>query len=186
MKKLNVIYGCLIFALLVSMCSCGARKVQKESSKEEIKTEVVDNSVIEKQTDTNVKTTTTVKVDDRNETVTEETEYTPQDASKESFVIEKDGTKVILNNTKKIVRKTTQKNNTLSESKQHVNSDIKSNIKEQKEVKQSSASKKENNSKQIYKKAFSPAKSIIIVFIMILVLYVIYRIYKKLPLLPKF
>jgi len=186
MKKLNIIYIFLVYVLLFSTCSCGARKVQKQSSKEEVKTESVDNSIIEKQTDTNVKKTTTVKVDDKNETVTEETEYTPQDASKESFVIEKDGTKVILNNTKKIVRKTTQKNNTQSELIGNSEQLKKDTYKEQKAVKQVIASKKENNSKQIDKKAFNPAKSIIIVFIMILVLYVIYRIYKKLPLLPKF
>lgn len=153
MKKLNIIYLCLCAVLLYSACSCGARKVNKESTKEEIKTEVVDNSVIEKQTDTNVKTNTTVKVDDKNETVTEETILEPADASKESFVIEKDGTKVILNNVKKIVRKTTKNNNTQSELVNNIDELKKEAVKEQKVVYRKEVSKKENNSKEIERKA---------------------------------
>ena len=166
------------------MCSCGARKVQKTVSKEETKSTITDNSKTESFTDTNVKTTTTVKTDDKNETVTEETEYTPRDASKESFVIEKDGTKVILNNVKKIVRKTTQKNNTVTASNTETQESKKESITDQKEVKEAVASKKENISKQIDKKAFSPF-NLLLFLIPIGIVYVFYRIYKKLPLVPK-
>jgi len=184
MKKLNVIYGCLIFVFLVSMCSCGARKVNKEHSKEETKSEVTDNSIIEKQTDTNVKTTTTIKVDDKNETVTEETTISPEDNTKEAFIIEKDGTKVVLNNTKKVYKKTTQKNNTHYELVNNIDELKKETVKEQKAVKQSNTSKKENSSKEVAKKAFNPF-NLLWFIIPLLIIYVFYRIYKKLPLVPK-
>jgi len=110
---IKILLIALFFSLIaLGLISCGARKVNKSSDKQKIKSEVVDKSVIEKESNTNVKTTTEVKTDDKNETVTEETIYEPADNNKESFVIEKDGTKVILNNAKKIVRNTTQKNNT--------------------------------------------------------------------------
>jgi ABC-type Na+ efflux pump permease subunit len=153
MKKINVIYGCLVFVLLVSMCSCGARKVNKQHAKEETKSEIVDNSVVEKQTDTNVKTTTIVKVDDKNETVTEETIMEPSDNTKESFVIEKDGTKVVLNNIKKTARKTTQKNNTQSQLSGNSEQVAKETVKEQKSVNNTITSKKENSVKNLDRKA---------------------------------
>lgn len=170
MKKLNIIYLCLCAVLLYSACSCGARKVNKESNKEEIKTEVVDNSVTEKQTDTNVKKTTTVKVDDKNEIVTEETILEPADTSKESFVIEKDGTKVILNNAKKIVRKTTKNNNTKTELVNNIDELKKEAVKEQKDIAQKTVSVKENSSKEI-KKEPVPWYYFIIVLAVLVIIY---------------
>lgn len=175
MKKINIIYLCLCAVLLYSACSCGARRVIKESTKEEIKAELVDNSVTEKQTDTNVKTTTTINVDDKNETVTEETILEPADTSKESFVIEKDGTKVVLNNAKKIVRKTTQNNNTKTELVNNIDELKKEAVKEQKAIKQKEVSVKENSSKEIERKVI-PWYYFIIV---LAVLGIIYWILKK-------
>lgn len=172
------IYG-LIIILLFSLCSCGSRKSAVNKSQEQTQTTVSDNSSTTTTQDTNVKTTTTVNVDDKNETVTEETTYEPKDPEKESFVIEKDGTKTVLNNAKKTVKKTTQKNNTKSEVKQHVNSDTKSNIKEQKDVKQVSVSKKGNSSKEVDKKQFNPFVLIITVIGVLVLLCVIYLLYKK-------
>lgn len=187
MKKLNIIYACLVFVFLVSMCSsCGSRKVNKSHSKEETKTELTDNSTIEKQSETNVKTTTTVKTDDKNETVTEETIYEPKDPAKESFVIEKDGTKTVLNNAKKTVKKTIQKNNIVTASNVVADETQKQSIKEQKSVNESSTNKKENSSKEVDKKQFNPFISICIGLFCLLVLWCIYRFYKKLPLVPKF
>lgn len=186
MKKKSVIYGALIFVLLFWMCSCGARKLQKSQSKEETKTTVTDNSTTQSNTDTNVKTTTTVKVDDKNENVTEETIIEPVDASKESFVIGKDGTKVVLNNAKKIVRKTTQKNNTKTELFGNSEQLKKEAVKEQKVIKQESISKKEKSSKELDKKQYNPFNLILFGSIGLLFLWCIYRFYKKLPLVPKF
>lgn len=185
MKKTNLIYLALIYVLLLSMCSCGSRKVSIDKSKEETKTELTDNSVIESKTESNVKTETKTKVDDKNETVTEETTYTPQDNTKESFVIEKDGTKVVLNNTQKTYKKTIQKNNLKTETEKHIDSVKKEVSKEQKSVKQVNTSKKENKSKQVEKEPFNWI-SLRWFLIPALALYLSYRIYKRLPLVPKF
>lgn len=179
MKKINIIYGLIAFVFLVSMCSCGARKVNKNKSKEETKTEAADNSTIEKKSETNVKTTTTVNVDDKNETVTEETIYEPKDPEKESFIIEKDGTKTVLNNTKKTIKKTTQKNNT--QTQKIGNSELVQNnaYTEQKAVKQLNVSVKKDNSKQVDKKQFNPFILIVSIIGVLFLLYLIYRLYKK-------
>jgi len=185
MKKLNIIYAALIFVFLLSMCSCGARKSTVDKSKEETKTEIKDNSVNEIKTDTNVKTTTTVKTDDKNETVTEETILEPADNTKESFVIEKDGTKVVLNNVKKTVKKTTQKNNTKSESAIVKVENLLEVLKQNKEVKQTKTTKKEIKTKQVDKKQFSTFVMMCVVAFGLILLWCVYRFYKKLPLVPK-
>lgn len=180
MKKLNIIYGLLFFTLLVSMCSCGARKVNKTQSKEETTQTVTDNSTVEKKSETNVKTTKTVNVDDKNETVTEETIYEPKDPAIESFIIEKDGTKVVLNNTKKTVKKTTQKNNTQTNKVE--NSETKQNdaFKEQKSVKEVVEYKKENKSKETKKENFNWLS---LWWIYIIILCLLYFFRKSIPLL---
>jgi FtsZ-interacting cell division protein ZipA len=185
MKKLNIIYGLLAFVFLVSMCSCGARKVNKSQSKEETTQTVTDNSTSEKQSESNVKETTAVKTDDKNETVTEETIYEPNDPAKESFMIEKDGTKVVLNNIKKTVKKTTQKNNTAVSSSSERTEKQNNASKEQKAVTNTNTTKKEIKSKQVDKKQFNPFVSVVIGMFGLLVLWCIYIFYKKLPLVPK-
>lgn len=179
MKKTNVIIGCLIFVFLITMCSCSARKVNKQSSKEETKTELTDNSVTEKQTETNVKTETTLKVDDKNESVTTETTYSPEDPAKEAYVIEKDGTKVVLNNVKKIVKTETKKNNTQTELVNKTDELKKEAEKEQKAVEQVNTSIKENKSKKVEKEPFN-WRIIVWSLIAIAVIYYFYRKYKNL------
>lgn len=184
MKKTNIIYGCLIFVFLVAMCSCSARKVNKQSSKEETKTEVVDNSTTETKTESNVKTETLIKVDDKNETVTEETTYKPEDPTKESFIIEKDGTKVVLNNSSKIYKKTTQKNNAKIELLEKFEELKKEASKEQKSIKQVNTSKKENSSKQVEKEAFNWFQ-LLWLLLPAFIIYWAWRKYKQLTLFPK-
>ncbi len=170
--------------LALMLFSCGARKVSKESSKEDIKNEVIDNSVIEKQSESNIKETTTVKTDDKNEIIIEETTYEPKDPSKESFFIEKDGSKTVLNNLKKTTKKTTQKNNTKSQLENNVSESKKEGFKEQKAVKHINESKKENSVKAIDKKQFNPFQLLWLI-IPLLIIYIAYRKYNKLPFVPK-
>jgi len=179
MKKLNVIYICLCLVLIYSACSCGARKVNSEHSKEETQSNVTYNSKKESVMDTNVKTITTTTTDDKNETVTEETIMEPVDASKESFLIEKDGTKIILNNTKKTVRKTTKKNNTRVNYKLEHTENTKKAVKEQKSVKQVNASKKENKSKEVKREPFK-WYYMFLLLIPVGVIYYFWRKYKNL------
>lgn len=186
MKKTNVLIFCIIWVIMFSLISCGTRKVAKSETKEETKTELTDNSTIEQQSGSNIKTTTAVKTDDKNETVTEETTISPEDNTKEAFIIEKDGTKTVLNNVKKTVKKTTQNNNTQTNKTE--NSEIKQNSgsKEQKAVKQTNTSVKKENSKQADKKQFNPLNLIWIGLLFLICVYIAYRIFQKLPLVPKF
>lgn len=182
MKKTNVIIGCLIFVFLVAMCSCGARKVNKKSFKEETKTELIDNLVTDKQTETNIKTETKIIVDDKNESVTTETTYSPEDPTKEAYVIEKDGIKVILGNSKKTVKTETKKNNTQTtalETKEEVKKDV---YKERKDVVEVTEAKKENSSKEVKKDTFN-VFNLLWLLIPIVIIYIFYRIYKKLPII---
>lgn len=185
MKLIFKILGiALLLALIALFLSCGARKANKSHSKEETKTELTDNSIIENKSETNVKTTTTVNVDDKNETITEETTISPQDNTKEAFIIEKDGTKTIFNNLKKTVKKTTQKNNTKTQSFGNSEQLKKDDSKEQKAVKQLNTSKKENSVKNVERNAI-PWYYWLLFLIPVLVIYFSYRLYKKLPIVPK-
>lgn len=188
MKKIFIILAVSSFFALIALglISCGARKVNKSAGKQEVKSEVVDKSIIKKESNTNVKTTTEVKTDDKNETVTEETVYEPTDHTKESFIVEKDGTKVVLNNAKKTIKITTQKNNTAVVSNTEIQEKQNNTSKEQKAVKQVNDTIKENKQKQVDKKQFNPFVSICFVLFGLILFWCIYRFYKKLPLIPKF
>lgn len=176
---IKILLIALFFSLIaLGLISCGARKVEKSYSKEEKTSNVIDNSVIEKQVDTNVKTTTTVKVDDKNEIVTEETIISPEDNTKEAFVIEKDGTKVVLNNVKKVYKKTIQKNNSQSQTFGNSEQVQKETSKEQKAVKKVNTYKKENSVKNVDKKAFNML-NLLWLIIPIALIYFLYRQYKK-------
>lgn len=122
----------------MSLTSCGARKVDKQVLNEETETKIVDNSVSEKESESNVKTTILTKVDDKNETVTEETIYQPEDPTKEAIITDENGKKTILNNSKKTIKKITQKNNIKSESKSDSQIIEKEAIKDEKDIKASS------------------------------------------------
>lgn len=168
----------LFFALIgLGLISCGARHVQKSESKEETKAETVDNSVIEKQVDTNVKTTVETKVDDKNETVTEETTYTPEDPTKEASIIEKDGTKTVLNNTKKTFTKTTKKNNTQNSVVKHNLTTEKKTEKENKNASLINEGNKVISKKEVDKKQFNPITLCIgILFIIVIIVFVLKRL----------
>ena len=128
----------LMFTTIMSLTSCGARKVDKQVLNEETETKIVDNSVSEKESESNVKTTILTKVDDKNETVTEETIYQPEDPTKEAIITDENGKKTILNNSKKTIKKITQKNNIKSESKSDSQIIEKEAIKDEKDIKASS------------------------------------------------
>ncbi len=127
----------LVYVSLIAlgMVSCGARKTDKQVSKEQTENEVVDNSVIEKESESNVKTTVVTKVDDKDETVTEETTYQPEDPTKEASIIDENGNKTVLNNTKKTTKRTTKKNNTQSELKADSETKQKEAVKDKKAIK---------------------------------------------------
>lgn len=172
----------IAFIIIWCLNSCGTRHVRKSEHKEETKTELTYNSVTEKQTETNIKTETKLTVYDKNESVTTETTYSPEDPTKEAYVIEKDGTKVVLNNSKKIVKTETKKNNTQSELFGKTEQLKKEADKEQRAVEQLNVSTKENNSKEVKKEPFN-VLNLLWLLIPIALIYIFYRIYKKLPII---
>lgn len=177
---IKVLLISLFFALIaLGLISCGAIHVKKEQSKEKIKSDIKDNSVTEKQIDTNVKTTIETKIDDKNETVTQETVYEPQDNTKESFVIEKDGSKVVLNNAKKIVRHTSQKNNIQTELVRKTDELKKDSQKESKAIEVKYEAKKESKAKEVEKEQFNPISYYIGFAIFIIILGIAYFVFKR-------
>lgn len=155
MKKTNVIYGCLIFVFLFSMCSCGARKVNKSKSEETIKTESVINSEAKTESQNNLKVTETVKVDDKTQTITKETTFEPQDNSKESSITESDGKKTILNNTKKTIKETIQNNNIVSNKALNSVSEKKAKTEEKKAESKTEEKKNKKENKVVDQKHFN-------------------------------
>jgi len=144
--NLNSVFKLLITALALSLallfCSCGARKAEKNRTKETIKAETSIAAVIEKKAESNVKKTENTIIDDKNETTTKETTYEPIDPSKPASIIEPDGRKTDLNNSKKTTRETTQKNNTKIDNSKKSDEFHKSELSEQSESKGKSEGKK--------------------------------------------
>lgn len=136
LKDIGIVFLFLLYISLIAlgMVSCGARKTDKQITKEKTEINVVDNSVTEKESESNVKENVIIKIDDKNKTVTEETTYSPEDPTKEAYIIEKDGTKVVLNNSKKTYKKTTQDNNTQSELKADSEIKEKEAVKDKKDI----------------------------------------------------
>jgi hypothetical protein len=173
MKKLIILIMLPSFMLLTS---CGARKVTKAETKEESKIESTDNSIIT----SNIDTFTKLSVNNKDESVTTENVFEPIDNTKEASIIDSNGKKTVLNNSRKIVRNVVEKNNTVSD-KQKTKKEA---INEQKNIKQVNASKKENISKAIDKKQFNPFMLLFLI-IPLGAIWFFYRKYKNLPFVPK-
>lgn len=171
MKKLTLLL------CLTILYSCGSRKVTKTEAKEEYKVESTDNSIIT----SNVDTFTKLSVNNKDESVTTENVFEPIDNTKEASIIDSNGKKTILNNSRKIVRNIVAKNNTVFDKQESK----KEAVYEQKAVKHISTSKKENSSKAIDKKQFNPFMLLWLI-IPLLVICWFYRKYKNLPFVPKF
>lgn len=181
----KILVTTLIIAIVGLFMSCGARHVKKSESKEEIKTELTDNSTTEKQVESNIKIETKTNINDKNEITSKEDSYEPIDPTKEASLVDENGKKTILNNLKKITKTETKKNNTQIVAAESKTESKKEAVKEQKAIKQVSASKKENKAKEVKKEPFNPLRLLYII-IPIFIIYIIYRKYKQLPLVPKF
>lgn len=122
MKK---IFRILVVSLLLSFvwlfCSCGARKSETTKTKESIKSEFTDQSKSEQtgqtqaKSETNVKKTEVITVDDHNQTTTKKETVEPIDPTKPASYVDENGQKQELNNSKKTTETTTQNNNTKTE-----------------------------------------------------------------------
>lgn len=181
MKRINIKdvgIALLLFMYLslvaLGLMSCGARKSKVDISKEEKKEVVVDNSVLEKKSETNEKNITTTKVDDKNETYLKETIYEWGD----SGVIQTPHSGIDKKLPyRKIIREYTQKNNTKSET--NADSEIKQNetSKDKKAVKQVVESKTYKKQKET-KKEVIPWHYFALAFVLILVIAFLFKKYK--------
>ena len=143
MKKIfSLLLFCLALALAMLCNSCGAVKKDKTKTEEVTKTENSNNSVVEKKEESNEKITENTIIDDKNETVIEETNYEPIDNTKPATIIDADGKETKLNNSKKTTRKTTKKNNTKTDNSKKSDEFHKSELSEQSESKGKSEGKK--------------------------------------------
>ena len=112
-QKINHILLLAIAILLgFVMNSCGAKKTTKTETSEAVKTEIFNDVAIKKTEESNVKKTENTTIDDKTETITKETTYELVDPTKPGSVIDPDGRKIDLNNSKITTRETTKKNNT--------------------------------------------------------------------------
>jgi hypothetical protein len=148
---------CIIF--IWAIYGCGARKT------EVIKTETIDNT----KTETNIKRSEVVTVNDKHQTTTTEEVIEPIDATKEAVYIDKIGNKQILHNAKKRSVTAVKNNNTKTESNKVA--DVYKV--EQKAIIQTS------KVKHIDKKQFNPFQ-LLWLLIPIGVIYWAYRKYKNL------
>jgi hypothetical protein len=153
---LRILLYALFFSIVVLCYSCSAVKKDKTTTKEEIKTETSNKSIVDKTEESNVKKTETTTVDDKNETVTKETTYEPIDSSKPASITDPDGRKTDLNNSKKTTRETTQKNNTKTAVAKASDEFHKSELSELSESDSKSEAKKADEAIQVDRKAWSP------------------------------
>jgi len=164
----------LLFLIALIFIGCGARKVEKSVVKDSFTTEQSDNSILAKTEDLNVKKSESTKVDDKNEIITKETIYEPIDPTKTATVINGDGTRTDLNNSKKTTRETNQKNNTKTDQSKNTVQDAKIVTSDKKDIKQKTNTKKVAEVVQIDQKQFNIWNSI-----WILLLIPIYFIWKN-------
>jgi ABC-type transport system involved in multi-copper enzyme maturation permease subunit len=163
------------FFIIIIITGCSARKTQTNVLKEESNIVNTDNSVLDKKSENNVKKTSVLNIDDKNEIVSKEEIYEPIDPLKEASVTDSNGNKTILNNSKKTTKTVNQRNNI--QTKLNTKSDVVENkaSKEQKKVNNTYMSKIDNKSKLTDKKAFNWFN----LLFLILPLALLYYLFKK-------
>lgn len=122
----NSVTICLwIISILFIWCfwGCGAKKTHSEKEKESSSVEVVDKSTTDSKVDkkeeseTNVKRSEEIIVNNQDRTVTKKETIEPIDSSKPASYKGEDGKVQELNNSKKTTETTTKNNNTKTETK---------------------------------------------------------------------
>jgi hypothetical protein len=145
----------IIILLALVLSFCGARNAEKTRLHEAQKTEITSNSDKFEKEESNIKENSITKVDDKNETVTEETVYEPSDPSKPASVIDANGKKTVLNNAKKTHKKITQKNNTKTGNSSNSEKFHKSELSELSKFKAKAATKKAAEEIKVDREAWS-------------------------------
>lgn len=124
MKKQDINHILLwVFAIIIGllMNSCSAVKKDKTQTEEVTKTEMEDKSkndkseIAETQSETNIKKSQQVTVNDQNQTESVKEIIEPLDPTKEASYTDDSGKKQVLNNAKKTTETKKEKNNTKTE-----------------------------------------------------------------------
>lgn len=112
----------ILLALAFTLISCGARKVNKSNTEESTKIESVVTDKTKIESETNVTKKVVEVIDNKDETMTEVTTYTPIDNTKPANIIDEHGNKQSINNTIYRNEKVTKKGNTLTTNTSNIGS----------------------------------------------------------------
>lgn len=187
-QKLNHIFLWVIAVILgFAMNSCSARKAEKSKTIETSKSVVTENVTTDKKEelkaieDSNIKETSTTKIDDKNNTVVEENVIEPINPDKPADYVDPSGKKHTLNNTKIKTTKTTTKNDTKTESKKDVETVNKKELQYQKELKQKQELENELEQKKLALDKISERKGFNFLWLLLLIplIFIVYLIIKN-------
>jgi hypothetical protein len=186
-----VILWLLILLTSFFMMSCNARKVESNKKEEATKTDVTlnsdnsDNSSLEIKEDFNIKKTSTSKVDQQNQSESDELTVEPIDNTKPSIYTDPSGKKHVLENAKMTNKKNKQNTKTNSSNSDNFDEFRKAELKYQNEQKAKLAAKlkaeKElsEKNKKVDKEEFS-SWNFLLLLIPIALMIVVWKVYKKL------
>lgn len=183
-QKISITVSCF---LLFLFCSCGARKVDRTKTIEDLKTSSqttsIDTTKTKQLTTNNVKTTTTTQKDDKTQTVVKTTVQEPIDNSKPASIVDETGKKVDLNNAKQTTTETTVLNDKKQTKKKDVVKDKSDTKIDEKGLSGTTADKSEGNKldegEHIDRKGVSFSTILWLILIIILLLIWIFR--KNIP-----
>jgi hypothetical protein len=175
-NKLTKLFIGLFIGLV--LIGCSARKTQTEIIKEESNVVNSDNSIVDEKSETNVKQISTVAVDDKNEIFSKEEVYEPIDSDKEASIIDSNGNKIILNNSKKTTKTITRKNNIQTKMNSNLDSKRNNASNEQKKINQTSTYKKNNKVKFVDKKTFNWF-NLLFLIVPLALLYYLFKKYRE-------
>jgi Flp pilus assembly protein TadB len=186
-----VLLWLLILLTSFLMMSCNARKAESNKKEEATKTDITlnsdnsDNSSLEIKEDLNIKKTSTSKVDQQNQSESDELTVEPIDNTKPSIYTDPSGKKHVLENAKMTNKKNKQETKTNSSNSNNSEEFRKAELKYQNEQKAKLAAKlkaeKElaEKNKKVDKAEFS-SWNFLLFLIPIALMLVVWKVYKKL------
>lgn len=177
----------IFILVLIMLVSCSARKAEKSKTTETSKSVITENVTTDKKEelkaieDSNIKETSTTKIDDKNNTVVEENVIEPINPDKPADYVDPSGKKHTLNNTKIKTTKTTTKNDTKTESKKDVETVNKKELQYQKELKQKQELENELQQKKLALDKISERKGFNFLWLLLLIplIFIVYLVIKN-------
>lgn len=187
-QKLNHIL-LWVFAIVAGLIlnSCSARKSEKSKSTEESKSVVKENVTTDKKEalktneESNIKKTSTTKIDNKNKTVVEENAIEPINPDKPANYVDPDGKKHVLNNAKIKNTKTTTQNNIKTEAKKDLEIFRKAELAYQNKLKQKLESIKKEQQKKLELDKISERKGFNFLWLLLLMplVFIVYLVWQN-------